>query len=625
MLRSILAAASAALSLGDDCKFIREQTQRNSPARIKSDFTDKLGVAVAWQDGDTIYFQDMDYSCTGGRLSFVNQSQEFWHEPGENGLGDVLSIELGLAHVVAWTLGGDVWFRIFKGPFHHPSQPIRANLHAEHRRRAEVRLVAHPTQWSGFLVAWSSWEQDGDGWGIFARSFDSDGKPMSSEMQLNSQWRHFQWRPQFAACASGALWAIWANSTGTPCDDDPECTSGPVLRFLGRAVENGWAWALGPEKSYPGDAHVASALACEADDSLTVLWLQHGAREVFWQYEQPPAAGPVPAPLTQNLSVALRGVPPMVVALPQEAPRLSASLNQWMPARWTRALPALPRARASSDLPQSILWSSGGGAVAAAGVEAGQVAMYANGGLLMLLALSDRGELTAQLLDFQSAARPVYRPMLLADAAVFAHASWSSAADDSPTVAVCWTEAARSRSSVPRFECARRSAEYFKANVWFDFGGKVTVVMALAVVVGCFCLYQSRRPEGRAFLIQRGGGGDTHTSRGSRTMSRARRRELQEQLAQIPSVAPAGDESPQRARSERSDCSGATTGTQCRAAPDPTAWNTCPLCHGEISGRVAIRRCGHTACRACITHLSDAGEACFACGGAIEDVQPVYM
>jgi hypothetical protein len=63
----------------------------------------------------------------------------------------------------------------------------------------------------GFAVAWMSWEQDGWGQGIFGRTFDADGTPRGGEFAVNTTTFEHQDYPDLAATADGSLVVVWAS------------------------------------------------------------------------------------------------------------------------------------------------------------------------------------------------------------------------------------------------------------------------------------------------------------------------------------------------------------------------------------------------------------------------------
>jgi hypothetical protein len=61
---------------------------------------------------------------------------------------------------------------------------------------------------SGFVVVWSSYEQDGSGLGVFARRYDAAGNPLGGDLQVNLRTVQGQQRPAVAGAANGFV-AVW--------------------------------------------------------------------------------------------------------------------------------------------------------------------------------------------------------------------------------------------------------------------------------------------------------------------------------------------------------------------------------------------------------------------------------
>jgi hypothetical protein len=59
-----------------------------------------------------------------------------------------------------------------------------------------------------FVVAWQSYEEDGDGQGVFARRLDLDG-PVGGELQVNLYTPGFEWVPSIGMSASGKFVVAW--------------------------------------------------------------------------------------------------------------------------------------------------------------------------------------------------------------------------------------------------------------------------------------------------------------------------------------------------------------------------------------------------------------------------------
>ena len=66
-----------------------------------------------------------------------------------------------------------------------------------------------------FVVAWQSWEQDGDGEGIYAQRFDSNGNKIGQEFQVNTYTKGRQSNPLVVMNDAGDFliaWYEWGNN-----------------------------------------------------------------------------------------------------------------------------------------------------------------------------------------------------------------------------------------------------------------------------------------------------------------------------------------------------------------------------------------------------------------------------
>src|SRR5207249_118900 len=62
-----------------------------------------------------------------------------------------------------------------------------------------------------FVVAWSSQGQDGSGWGVYARQYDHNGSPQSSEFRVNTFTLGDQRDPVVGMDDSGNFVVVWAS------------------------------------------------------------------------------------------------------------------------------------------------------------------------------------------------------------------------------------------------------------------------------------------------------------------------------------------------------------------------------------------------------------------------------
>jgi hypothetical protein len=63
-----------------------------------------------------------------------------------------------------------------------------------------------------FVVVWQSYQQDGNLYGIFGRRFASDGTPLAGEFQVNAYTSNFQVQPEVASDSDGDFVVAWRSS-----------------------------------------------------------------------------------------------------------------------------------------------------------------------------------------------------------------------------------------------------------------------------------------------------------------------------------------------------------------------------------------------------------------------------
>jgi hypothetical protein len=67
---------------------------------------------------------------------------------------------------------------------------------------------------SSFVVAWRSFEQDGSGYGVFARRFEANGDPAGDEFRVSVASAGSQNLPALAADAAGSFLVVWQSDDG---------------------------------------------------------------------------------------------------------------------------------------------------------------------------------------------------------------------------------------------------------------------------------------------------------------------------------------------------------------------------------------------------------------------------
>jgi hypothetical protein len=68
---------------------------------------------------------------------------------------------------------------------------------------------------SGFVAVWTSYDQDGSYYGVYARLYDNSGNPTSAEFRVNETSYHYQMEPTVATLANGGFAVAWRSYNGS--------------------------------------------------------------------------------------------------------------------------------------------------------------------------------------------------------------------------------------------------------------------------------------------------------------------------------------------------------------------------------------------------------------------------
>ena len=136
---------------------------------------------------------------------------------GRGSFAPSVAVEADGDYVVAWTEQGptqeesDVYARRFNADGVPRGEPFRVNTYLTSVQNAPSVAVNDA---GAFVVAWSSWEQDGSMEGVFAQRYDADGKAVGGEFQVNQEEGSQQMEPSVAMDASGKFAVAWQSSDG---------------------------------------------------------------------------------------------------------------------------------------------------------------------------------------------------------------------------------------------------------------------------------------------------------------------------------------------------------------------------------------------------------------------------
>jgi hypothetical protein len=81
-----------------------------------------------------------------------------------------------------------------------------------HRGNGQRHVSAAMDAAGGFVVAWSSWLQDGSGFGVYAQRFDASGARAGEEFRVNAYTGDDQWEPSVAVGVRGDFVVAWSNT-----------------------------------------------------------------------------------------------------------------------------------------------------------------------------------------------------------------------------------------------------------------------------------------------------------------------------------------------------------------------------------------------------------------------------
>lgn len=127
----------------------------------------------------------------------------------------------------------------------------------------------------GFIVTWSSdgsFGTDDSGHSIQARIYNSDGLPLNTQFQLNSQTTGTQINPELAAAADGGFVVAWGSDFSSGSDDS--LTNVQQRRFLADGTP------LAPEfqvNTWTTGAQGESSVASLSNGDFVVAWLSQGS------------------------------------------------------------------------------------------------------------------------------------------------------------------------------------------------------------------------------------------------------------------------------------------------------------------------------------------------------------
>lgn len=208
---------------------------------------------------------DVDWDgCTDGQLSEFRVNA---HSISDQRLPTVAS--LPGQHLLA--------FWQSKGQFGDNVQPVARTILPGAGPQGSDKNMSDSLDWSSagpvaafagderVVVTWVSSDQDGDGYGVFARSVHENLTPVGDVVQVNSSWIGDQLDQEIACVDEEGCLVVWTDWVGGPLDASQYVISGQWLHLGGS--KKGEEFSLVPAA---GVQH--PAVACADSEQCVVAW-----------------------------------------------------------------------------------------------------------------------------------------------------------------------------------------------------------------------------------------------------------------------------------------------------------------------------------------------------------------
>jgi hypothetical protein len=264
----------------------------------------RSGGYVVWQDNVTdgdglgISARQINSSLSGSLGVFrVNQQ----------GAGDQLNPKIALlkdgGSVIAWqgSAGAShIYARFLAANGTFATGDVLVNTYLQN---SQIDPVVAGLADGNVVIAWSSYMQDGDLYGIFGQRFSASGQKIGAEFQINRSTQNNQRSPVVAALAKGGFMAVWISEkyrTTTFATDPsgqslPDGSSGLLVYDVdvyARQYDAGGA-AVGDEFKVNSMTNLCAnpVASVAADDSLLVAWTGKPNQVTIVNSQSPPPDG----------------------------------------------------------------------------------------------------------------------------------------------------------------------------------------------------------------------------------------------------------------------------------------------------------------------------------------------
>lgn len=120
----------------------------------------------------------------------------------------------------------------------------------------------------GFVVSWTSWNQDGDGYGIYAQRFDASGSAQGNEFRVNTHTTNDQYSPAITALNDGGFVVCWAS-----LGQDGEGYGIYAQRYDANGLPQGSEFLV---NTYTAKTQQTPAITALNDGGFVVNWASEG-------------------------------------------------------------------------------------------------------------------------------------------------------------------------------------------------------------------------------------------------------------------------------------------------------------------------------------------------------------
>lgn len=234
------------------------------------------GFVVVWASGSSVYEQDgsisgvfgQRYAAEGVAVGGEFQINQFTQD--EQARPDVAERSNG-GFVVVWQSwqqddsGYAVIARRYRANGNPHGGEFQVNTFTPSWQEGPA-VAATP---DGFVVAWVSYEQDGDVEGVFAQRFDDEGTRLGTEFRVNTYTRGPQESVDIAASPDGRFVIVWGSGFDDPAEQDGSGSGIYGQRYAANGSPAGGEFRV---NQITLDDQVRPVVAMADDASFLVAW-----------------------------------------------------------------------------------------------------------------------------------------------------------------------------------------------------------------------------------------------------------------------------------------------------------------------------------------------------------------